>query len=79
MADALIIPTDAETELAGSFRGKTLKVLRIDLNSFDPEAYRVMGGFAIHPNLGVSAVDEQGRQIQNGELVFVVTPNKVHA
>ena len=71
--NVLIQPTDAEKETAGPYRGKTLKVRRVSLN--DPDALaglQVLGGFALHPSLGVSAVDEQGLPLEKGELVFVV-------
>ena len=69
----LIAPTEAERETAAPLRGKTVQVLRIDLN--DPgsvEPYECLGGFALHPDLGISAVDQNQEPVAHGELVFVV-------
>lgn len=67
-----IFPGDASR--AVPYRGKTLRVITIDLNApLPPEARGVtpVTGFALHPALGVKATDEKGLPVAMGTLVVV--------
>ncbi len=69
-----LFPGDAKR--AAPWRGKTLKIVTVDLNApLPPEltdpAIVPETGFAIHPAFGVRAIDKKGRPVADGTLVFI--------
>jgi hypothetical protein len=59
---------------AAPYKGRTLRVIRIDLNKPLPSEARGLTsvtGFALHPAMGVLAVDENNRLVETGTLVIV--------
>ncbi len=67
-------PFPGDASRAAPYRGKKLRVITIDLNKPLPQQARgvtPVSGFALHPALGVSAVNEKGVPVAPGTLVIV--------
>lgn len=67
-------PFPGDAARAAPFRDRTLRVITIDLNeALPPEASGLtpVTSFALHPALGVRAVDENGCPVETGALVIV--------
>lgn len=68
-------PFPGDASRAAPYRRKTLRVITIDLNKpLPPEARggtTPVSGFALHPALGVSAVNERGLPVAQGALMIV--------
>lgn len=67
-------PFPGDAARAAPYRGRTLRVITIDLNKpLPPEARGLnpVTGFALHPTLGVRVVNEKGLPVTPGTLVIV--------
>jgi hypothetical protein len=68
-------PFPGDNEWAAPYRGRTLRVRRVNLNDPIPEDLRgkpALGSFGLHPALDVNAIDQDGRLVETGTLVIVL-------
>jgi hypothetical protein len=69
-------PFPGDQEAAESYRGRTLRVRRVSLNEDLPDdlkGVKPVSAFALHPAHDVLGIDESGKLVADGTLVFVVT------
>jgi len=67
-------PFPGDAARAAPYRGKTLRVITINLSKpLPPEArgLTTVTGFALHPALGVKATNEKGLPVAMGMLVII--------
>lgn len=67
-------PFPSDIQRAAPYRGKRLRVITIDLNNpLPPEAEgaKPVTSFALHPSMGISAVNERGQFLTNGTLIVI--------
>lgn len=78
-------PPPEDFQAAAPYRGKTLRVITLDLNCDRDEitglleTHDITAGFGLYPALQVKAIDQNGAPLpQDGRLVVVTRPTGEH-